>query len=108
MLPHNFLSFLHRANASAPDIFSFNKLPDDPMVKQLLSELQIVFCAWKKLAKMGSSSRKWSEADYAANLYALLHCRCRLGDSLEDPSDTMSFEALPYRKQTSGMHVLLA
>lgn len=72
VLPADFSTFLRCANMSAPELFSFNKLPQDPVVKKLLSELQIVFSVWKKLVKMGSSSRKWSEADYAANVYVPL------------------------------------
>lgn len=49
ILPHDFSTFIRCASSSAPDIFSPDKLPDNPLVKELLSELQIVFVAWKKL-----------------------------------------------------------
>ncbi|KAI0734487.1 hypothetical protein C8Q72DRAFT_394605 [Fomitopsis betulina] len=72
ILPHGFSTFIRSASKSAPEIFSVDKLPEDPLVKELLSELQTVFSTWTKLTEMSKSSRKWSEADYAANIYNVI------------------------------------
>ena len=58
---------------------------------------------------MGSSSRKWSEADYAANVYVPLACTIAWGMVGLSClcTATMSFEALRYKRQTSGAPILL-
>ncbi|KAF9462090.1 hypothetical protein BDZ94DRAFT_1290407 [Collybia nuda] len=37
--------------------------------RELYAEISVVFCAWKRLQWMRKSREKWSEADYAANVY---------------------------------------
>ncbi|PCH33740.1 hypothetical protein WOLCODRAFT_112414 [Wolfiporia cocos MD-104 SS10] len=66
VLPDEFLKFL-REIPSGSKLFSKDVLGKD--CKQMLSDLQLVFAAWTRLKKMRESSRKWSEADYVANVY---------------------------------------
>ncbi|OCH96056.1 hypothetical protein OBBRIDRAFT_359785 [Obba rivulosa] len=63
----DFLDFLDNAYHASPKLFSPKVLAKDS--QDLLSDIQCVYAAWKRLQKMRSSSRRWSEADYVANVY---------------------------------------
>ncbi|OBZ79705.1 hypothetical protein A0H81_00990 [Grifola frondosa] len=63
----DFLDFLDRAYKASPKLFSPAVLAAES--KELLCDIQTVFSAWNRLQKMRQSSRKWSEADYVANVY---------------------------------------
>lgn len=62
-----FLKFLAAAKATQPDLFSAD-VPHDDEAKRILGDLQVVFMAWESARRMRESSRKWSEADYAAGV----------------------------------------
>lgn len=62
-----FLKFLAVAKATQPDLFSA-AVPHDDEAKGILRDLQTVFMAWESARRMRESSRKWSEADYAAGV----------------------------------------
>ncbi|KAL1951285.1 hypothetical protein VTO73DRAFT_434 [Trametes versicolor] len=66
-----FLKFLAAAKATQPDLFSAD-VPHDDEAKRILGDLQVVFMAWESARRMRESSRKWSEADYAAGVYGLV------------------------------------
>ncbi|KAH9837164.1 uncharacterized protein C8Q71DRAFT_857479 [Rhodofomes roseus] len=70
VLPPEFLGFMNTAGKAVPALFTSQVAENDS--KQLLSELQIVFSAWNRIRKMRQSSRKWSEADFAANVYNVI------------------------------------
>ncbi|KAH9916162.1 hypothetical protein B0H21DRAFT_312985 [Amylocystis lapponica] len=70
LMPAGFMQFLKTAGKASPDLFS-SKVPASDC-KELLSDLQSVFLAWTRLKKMKHSSRKWSEADYVANVYTAI------------------------------------
>lgn len=69
LLPKEFRAFLQEAHDALPELFS-PSIPDDTC-RELLCDMQCVFSAHKRLQKMRQSSKKWSEADYAANVYDL-------------------------------------
>ncbi|KAI0932054.1 hypothetical protein AcV7_000735 [Taiwanofungus camphoratus] len=67
MLPSDFVAFIVKAHEATPKLFSSKVMPEAS--KDLLCDLQSVFSAWTRLQKMRRSSKKWSEADYVANVY---------------------------------------
>lgn len=69
ILPLDFITFLQSVGDASPELFSSKMSIDDG--KEQLSDLQIVYSAWRRLHKMRESSRKWSEADYVANVYVV-------------------------------------
>ncbi|KAH9937050.1 uncharacterized protein B0H18DRAFT_185722 [Fomitopsis serialis] len=69
-LPVEFSDFIRRARKAVPALFASQVAKEEN--KQLLCELQVVLSAWKRIKKMRASSRKWSEADYAANVYNVI------------------------------------
>lgn len=72
-----FLEFLRSAYKLKPKLFSKKVSIHDS--QDLLRDLQNVFSAWQRLKKMRKSSRRWSEADYVANVsvvYVLAFGRC--------------------------------
>ena len=65
--PSEFLKFLQRAKAKKPQLFSSAVAHKDCV--DTLGELYIVFSAWTRLEDMRNSSCKWSEADWASQVY---------------------------------------
>ncbi|KAJ7293426.1 hypothetical protein C8J57DRAFT_1551915 [Mycena rebaudengoi] len=61
----DFLEFLKEIHASRPELFC-DKTAD---VQGLFSKMTFVHSAWKRLNIMRKSKERWSEADYAANVY---------------------------------------
>jgi len=64
------LSFISDCYATSPSLFSASANNAD--VADLYAEISIVYSAWKRMQRMRSSSEKWSEADYVANVYNLI------------------------------------
>ncbi|KLO15054.1 hypothetical protein SCHPADRAFT_902769 [Schizopora paradoxa] len=64
------LELLKRANKENPSLFS--KELSTESCEDLLSELSCVLLAWKKLQWMRRNNERWSEADFAANVYNIL------------------------------------
>ncbi|TFK83666.1 hypothetical protein K466DRAFT_602670 [Polyporus arcularius HHB13444] len=62
-----FLKFLRRAAATKPQLFSSQVEHKDCLA--ILGELQAVFSSWIRLKEMRESSCKWSEADWASQVY---------------------------------------
>lgn len=60
------LSFISDCYATSPSLFSASANNAD--VADLYAEISIVYSAWKRMQRMRSSSEKWSEADYVANV----------------------------------------
>ena len=65
--PSEILKFLQRAKAKKPQLFSSAVAHKDCV--DTLGELYIVFSAWTRLEDMRNSSCKWSEADWASQVY---------------------------------------
>lgn len=61
------LVFIEDAFKLCPLLFS-NTL-SSPNMSELYAEIVTVFSAWKRLCRMRQSKEKWSEADFAANVY---------------------------------------
>ncbi|KAH7885923.1 hypothetical protein F5I97DRAFT_1809627 [Phlebopus sp. FC_14] len=59
-------AFLKSAFEAAPDLFSTTAIAGG---EEILEDISVVYLAWKRLRKMRSNSEKWSEAEYAANVY---------------------------------------
>ena len=68
----DFVDFLHEAYLAKPRLFSRRVSIQDN--EDLLLGLQSVFSSWQRLDKMRKSSRRWSEADYVANVCVLTEC----------------------------------
>ncbi|GBE78248.1 predicted protein [Sparassis crispa] len=62
-----FMEFIRSAHDASPELFT--SAMSEPECRNLLCDIQSVFVAWTRLQKMRNSSRKWSEADYTANVY---------------------------------------
>ncbi|KAI5124086.1 hypothetical protein M0805_000901 [Coniferiporia weirii] len=62
--------FLIKAHTKMPALFSDN--PDTEKQELLLAELSTVFLAWSQLVRMKRTKERWSEADFAANVYNVL------------------------------------
>ncbi|KAJ6621583.1 hypothetical protein B0H10DRAFT_2162956 [Mycena sp. CBHHK59/15] len=62
-----FMEFLEEIRDQSPDLFSENIT--DSNIRGLFPRMSIIFSAWKRLKLMKKSKEKWSEADYAANVY---------------------------------------
>ncbi|KAJ7706337.1 hypothetical protein B0H17DRAFT_624226 [Mycena rosella] len=60
-----FMDFLREIHDQSPELYS-ESIVDS---KGLFSKMSIVFSAWRRLKVMRKSKEKWSEADYAANVY---------------------------------------
>ncbi|KAF7320119.1 hypothetical protein MKEN_00796300 [Mycena kentingensis (nom. inval.)] len=88
----HFMSFLQQVHADSPSLFDANIAGD--ALEELLPRLTIVHSAWRKLKSM-NKSEKWSEADYAANVYNVIRApairesthRVQCNVSLPQPSD---------------------
>ncbi|GJJ09911.1 hypothetical protein Clacol_004135 [Clathrus columnatus] len=61
--------FLRGAHKSRPDLFSDSIYYNASETNVLFDELTTVKLAWNKLQAMRRSGEKWSEADFAANVY---------------------------------------
>lgn len=61
------LVFIQDAFKLCPDLFCDTLSSTD--VPELYAEIVTVFSAWKRLHQMRKSKQKWSEADFAANVY---------------------------------------
>ncbi|KIJ46532.1 hypothetical protein M422DRAFT_46219 [Sphaerobolus stellatus SS14] len=68
-LSPNLLEFLRSAHNHDPELFSDSVSYDLEETHQLFEELTTVRLAWNRLKNMRQSGQKWSEADYAANVY---------------------------------------
>ena len=68
-LSPNLLDFLKTAHNHDPELFSNEATYSAQDTSQLLEELTTVRLAWSRLKDMRQSGQKWSEADYAANVY---------------------------------------
>lgn len=68
------LEFLEGACISNPDLFSDTIVYSSSEVHELFEELMTVRLAWQRLQSMRRFREKWSEADYAANVYNLFRC----------------------------------
>ncbi|KAI0756583.1 hypothetical protein C8Q80DRAFT_1129431 [Daedaleopsis nitida] len=66
----NFLSFLRRARKETPNLFSSRVAHSRSL--NILRDLQAVFLSYTRLRHMHRTSSKWSEADYAAQVYNVL------------------------------------
>lgn len=66
-LSPDLLEFLQLAYGDCPALFSEHVKSE--MRKDLLSDLSCVFLAWRQLQWMRKAKEKWSEADFAANVY---------------------------------------
>ena len=64
------LKFLAKAKSERPSLFSELEPSESP--EGLVEELSCAYVAWKKLVQMKESKERWSEADFAANVYNLL------------------------------------
>ncbi|KZT72792.1 hypothetical protein DAEQUDRAFT_762604 [Daedalea quercina L-15889] len=107
VLPADLLEFVRKAGKAVPDLFGTQVSTDDS--KHLLSELQVVFSAWKRLRKMRKSSRKWSEADYAANVYNVIRSPAiQKGDYRAQCSIALAQPLSLSRIKTSDLRVLNA
>ncbi|KAJ7492771.1 hypothetical protein FB451DRAFT_1219524 [Mycena latifolia] len=62
-----FMDFLREIHNQSPELYRDNILDLD--VLGLFAKMSIVFSAWRRLKLMRKSKEKWSEADYAANVY---------------------------------------
>jgi hypothetical protein len=100
----SFISFIERAYNSHPELFSSSAQLVD--TRQLYSELIPVVRASERLQWMQQSSdEKWSEADFAANVYAftlwttnsilIIGLKCRF-------LVIMSYAALPFKEVDIG------
>ncbi|TDL28118.1 hypothetical protein BD410DRAFT_761511 [Rickenella mellea] len=61
------VKFIQTAHTAKPALFT-NQFGTEKC-KDLFSELNCVFVAWRQLQDMRSAKEKWSEADFAANVY---------------------------------------
>ncbi|CCM05192.1 uncharacterized protein FIBRA_07401 [Fibroporia radiculosa] len=66
-LSPEFVCFIRSIGEASPELFTARVSPET--LRELVCDLQVVHSAWKRLQKMRESSRKWSEADYVANVY---------------------------------------
>ena len=67
------LKFLKKAKSERPSLFSESECPPlGSNEEDLVEELSCVYVAWKKLMQMKDSKERWSEADFAANVYNVL------------------------------------
>ena len=66
------LKFLLKAKSERPSLFAESDFPSPESEDELVEELSCVYMAWKKLVQMKESKERWSEADYAANVYNIL------------------------------------
>ncbi|KAF8578742.1 hypothetical protein K439DRAFT_1416924 [Ramaria rubella] len=100
-LSPQFLDFLRGAYISCPCLFSRDTIYGTFETHELFEELMAVHMAWKRLQNMRRSGQRWSEADYAANVYNLFRSpaihrsayRCQTPISLPQPHQHPSSEA---------------
>ncbi|KAF8528309.1 hypothetical protein JB92DRAFT_2864577 [Gautieria morchelliformis] len=100
-LSPSLLEFLQGAYSSSPELFSDTITYSAPETHELFEELTTVRLAWKRLQSMRRDGEKWSEADYAANVYNLFRStaihrstyRCQCSISLPQPHRRPSGEA---------------
>jgi len=64
------LVFIQNAAELCPSLFSDKISPQAGA--EIFAEISVVFLAWSRLRSMRSSKEKWSEADFAANVYNLI------------------------------------
>ncbi|KAF7339768.1 hypothetical protein MVEN_01893100 [Mycena venus] len=62
----DFMDFLKKIHDQSPDLFG--EIPDSD-IRGLFPKMVIVYSAWRRLTMMKKSKEKYSEADYAANVY---------------------------------------
>ncbi|KAJ6604504.1 hypothetical protein DFH09DRAFT_311710 [Mycena vulgaris] len=62
-----FMKFLKEIYDQSPEVFSEDIVDSD--VLGLFAKMTIVFSAWRRLKLMRKSKERWSEADFAANVY---------------------------------------
>ncbi|KAI3622803.1 hypothetical protein WG66_015155 [Moniliophthora roreri] len=69
-----FVHWIKQVYEDQPEMFSDRADLDAESEKALYADLVIVLSAWRKLdvIQHSSSTEKWSEADYAANVYSVL------------------------------------
>ncbi|RPD82069.1 hypothetical protein L226DRAFT_556047 [Lentinus tigrinus ALCF2SS1-7] len=65
-----FLKFLQRARNANPQLFSSEVKHEQCL--DIFGELQTIFSCWTRVKDMRNSSCKWSEADWASQVYNLL------------------------------------
>jgi solute carrier family 25 carnitine/acylcarnitine transporter 20/29 len=74
-LTPEFIAFIKKAHRACPSLFyssteNQEENEADTITRQaLFTDLHAVFLAWKRLKQMTSSHQKWSESDYATNVY---------------------------------------
>jgi len=95
------MEFLQSARTFCPELFSSLVTYDTLETQELVEELTTVRLAWHRLRSMRHSGEKWSEADYAANVYNLFRgpairrstYRCQCPISLPEPHERATGEA---------------
>ncbi|KIJ29131.1 hypothetical protein M422DRAFT_104729, partial [Sphaerobolus stellatus SS14] len=76
---------LEVSNRCSSQLFSDSVSYDLEETHQLFEELTTVRLAWNRLKNMRQSGQKWSEADYAANVYNIHQCSISLPEPPERP-----------------------
>jgi hypothetical protein len=77
-------------------------------MSELYAEIVTVFSAWKRLCRMRQSKEKWSEADFAANVYALFNHPLYSPSTLGICLGTMCFVALLFGRVRIGKELVFS